>query len=59
MAAMRLEGRRHEALSVIHYKRGRTSHSVEFGIPVQRSDEGLESRIRAGSAHAELLRQAR
>jgi hypothetical protein len=25
---------------------------------VQQSDEGLESRIRAGSAHAELLRQA-
>jgi hypothetical protein len=33
-------------LSVIHYERGRTSHSA-FGIPVQRSDEGLESRIRA------------
>ena len=29
-----------------------------LGIPVQRSDEGLESRIRPGSAHAELLRQA-
>jgi hypothetical protein len=30
------------ALSVIHYERGRTSHSA-FGIPVQQSDEGLES----------------
>jgi hypothetical protein len=30
------------APSVIHYERGRTSHSA-FGIPVQRSDEGLKS----------------
>jgi predicted ATPase len=45
------------ALSVIHYERGRTAHSA-FGIPVQQNDEGLESRIGRGSAHAQLLRQA-
>jgi len=45
------------ALSVIHYERGRTAHSA-FGIPVQQSDEGLQSRIKPGSAHAEVLRQA-
>ncbi|KAN0066774.1 PIF1-like helicase domain containing protein [Elaphomyces granulatus] len=45
------------ALSVIHYERGRTAHST-FGIPVQQSDEGLQSRIKPGSAHAEVLRQA-
>lgn len=46
------------ALSVIHYERGRTAHST-FGIPVQESDDGLQSRIDVRSRRAELLRQAR
>jgi hypothetical protein len=45
------------ALSVVHYERGRTAHSA-FGIPVQESDMGLESKIGPHSARAELLRQA-
>jgi hypothetical protein len=45
------------ALSVIHYERGRTAHSA-FGIPVQDSDEGLESKISLYGARAELLRHA-
>ncbi|EAW24643.1 uncharacterized protein NFIA_101270 [Aspergillus fischeri NRRL 181] len=45
------------ALSVIHYERGRTAHSA-FGIPVQDSDEGLESKISLYRARAELIRHA-
>jgi hypothetical protein len=45
------------ALSVIHYDRGRTAHSA-FGIPVQESDVGLQSKISIHSGRAELLRQA-
>ena len=45
------------ALSVIHYERGRTAHSA-FGIPVQETDVGLESKISVHSGRAELLRQA-
>jgi ABC-type transporter Mla maintaining outer membrane lipid asymmetry ATPase subunit MlaF len=36
------------ALSVIHYDRGRTAHST-FGIPVQESDVGLESKVKVVS----------
>jgi len=43
------------ALSVIHYERGRTAHSA-FGIPVQDSDIGLESKIGPYSVRAALLR---
>jgi len=43
------------ALSVIHYERGRTAHSA-FGIPVQESDMGLESKLSPYSARAALLR---
>lgn len=45
------------ALSVIHYDRGRTAHSA-FGIPVQESEVGLQSKISTHSGRAELLRQA-
>lgn len=45
------------ALSVIHYERGRTTHSA-FGIPVQESDMGLASKVNPQSGRAEPLRQA-
>jgi hypothetical protein len=45
------------ALSVIHYEQGWTAHSA-FGIPVQESDLGLESKISPCSSHADLLHHA-
>jgi hypothetical protein len=45
------------ALSIVHYEHGCTAHSA-FGILVQESDMGLESKIGPYSAHAKLLQQA-
>ncbi|OOQ86332.1 hypothetical protein PEBR_21927 [Penicillium brasilianum] len=42
---------------VIHYERGRTAHSA-FGIPIQETDVGLQSKVGLHSGRAELLREA-
>ena len=45
------------ALSVIYYEHGQTAHSA-FGIPIQESDMGLESKLSPHSACTALLHQA-
>jgi hypothetical protein len=39
---------------MIYYKWGQTAHST-FGIPIQESDLGLESKISPYSSHTNLL----
>jgi hypothetical protein len=44
-------------ISITYYDRGRTAY-LAFGIPIQESDLGLQSKISIHLGRAELLRQA-